>query len=226
MAYALVNHVEAALGVNGGTTGSIDTSGASFLVLSVGWYVGGTAPTISDSKSNTWTALTQQSWGGVSANRLYYCASPSVGSGHTFTASGSSSYSSMCVLAFSGSHATPYDQENGSGATSATIQPGSITPPEDNCLVVSGVCPSDSSGAIAINGGFTEYDIPWVIGVNEGCGIGYLIQTTATAANPTWTMDASSFVTATSATFKAAAGGGGSVFNPYFYRFISGGSSF
>lgn len=215
MAYSLVNHVEAALGVNGGTTGAIDTTGASFLVLAVGWYVGGTAPSVSDSKSNTWVPLTQQSFGGVSSSRLYYSIAPTVGSGHTFTASGSSSYSSICVLAFSGSHASPYDQENGSGATSSTIQAGSLTPSEDNCLVVAGVCPSDGSGNISINGGFTEYDIIWVIGNNEGCGIGYLIQTTAAAANPTWTMDASSAVTATIATFKAAAGGGGGGVHPY-----------
>ena len=207
MAYALINHVEAGLGANGGTTGSIDTTGASFLVLNVSYYDPGTAPTISDSKSNTWSALTLQSSTGSS--RLYYCASPSVGTGHTFSANGTGSYPSLQVLAFSGSHGTPFDQQNGATSAGATsLATGSITPSEDNELVIAGLVHGDNTaGAVSIDGGFTAYKNAFSSGNNMGGGIAYLIQTTATAANPSWSVTTSTQLAATIASFKAAAGG-------------------
>lgn len=204
MAYSLNAHVEAGLGVNGGTTGSIDTTGASFLVLNVAWYDPGTAPTISDSKSNTWSALTKQTSTGSS--RLYYCASPSVGSGHTFSANGTGSYPSIQVLAFSGSHGTPFDQQNGAASAGATLATGSITPSEDNELVIAGLVHGDNlGGAVSIDGGFTAYKNAFSSGNNMGGGIAYLIQTTATAANPSWSVTTSTQLAATIASFKASA---------------------
>lgn len=199
-----IAHVEAGLGSSGGTTGSMDSTGANFLVAALSRYAPGGGANLSDSKANTWIPLTEQIFS-FSAIKLYYCVSPSVGSGHTFSTT--SWYPALCVLAFSGSHASPYEAENGSGGTAATMQAGSgVSPSEDNELVIAAVAPTDGSGNIAIDGGFTKYDVPWTSGVNEGCGIGYLIQTSKAAANPTWTMDASSPVTAAIACFKAAAG--------------------
>lgn len=206
MAFSLIAHVEASLGVNGGTTGAIDTTGASFLVASVAWYSLGTGPTVTDSKSNTWSSLTTYSAAGI-ANRLWYCIPSSVGSGHTFTGTGSGSYSSMQVLAFSGQAVSPFDVENGATVGSTTIQPGSITPSEDNELVVVGLAHENNGGsAVSIDGGFTAYKSAYSGGTSEGGGIAYLIQTTAAAANPTWNIGSSAVMAATIACFKAAAG--------------------
>lgn len=206
MAYSFINHVEAALGVNGGTTGSIDTSGANLLVIALSWYHSGTEPTVSDSKSNTWSGLLKSNTA-FTASKIYYCQGGTVGSGHTFTASGTGSYSSMCVLAFSGAAVTPFDQQNGATATAdVTLATGSITPTENDEVVIAALShENNSSGAVSIDGGFTAYKQAYSAGAGEGCGIAYLIQTTATAANPTWNITNSSHLSARIASFKAAA---------------------
>jgi hypothetical protein len=55
---------------------------------------------------------------GLVPERLYYAANPTVGSGHTFSYTGASNFSSIFVAAFSGvATSSPFDKEN--GATSS-----------------------------------------------------------------------------------------------------------
>ncbi len=208
MAYAYIAGATPAGGVNGATTSAIDTTGANLIVLVVSYY--GTAPTVSDSKGNTWTARTAYTRS-VATVREYYCQGGTVGSGHTFTVSGASSFSSVGALSFSGADAAPYDTENGGGNSgSATTQPGSITPSVNDCLIVSATG-WNSDGSISINASFTGLlQLAPGNAQNFGTGIAYLIQTTAAAVNPTITNTASSsqYVATTQAAFKAAAGGG------------------
>lgn len=210
MAYSLVTHVEAGGSANGVTTGTVDTTGATLIVISTSRYSpAGESTTVSDSKGNTWTALTLSQANGV-ANRLYYCANPTVGSGHTFSTSDTGSYPSIAVLAFTGNTATPFDQENGGLAVATSLTIPSVTPTEDNELIVAGIShENNTAGSVTINGGFTAYTVAYSSGNSEGGGIAYLIQTTATAASPTWNITNSAAIAARIATFKAAAGGGG-----------------
>jgi hypothetical protein len=105
MAIALVSSLTATPGGSGGTTAALDTSGANLLILSVSWYTINTAnpSTISDSKGNTWTALTRRnSPSGHFAHRLWYATNPTVGTGHTFTVTASADqYPAILVYAFS-----------------------------------------------------------------------------------------------------------------------------
>lgn len=210
MAYSTPIVSTSASGNAGVTTSGIDTTGADLIVVSVSWYIVDTpigSLTFSDSKSNTWTRLTDSTGGGVAANVLYYCQSPTVGSGHTFTTNGA--YVSVCVAAFSGSTSSPFDVQNGSGAAggAGTIQPGSITPTVDNELVMCGFCGGAGTSPVSIDGGFTKI-VEEPVSSSFGGAIAYLIQTTAAAANPTWTLSASGSSKATRiASFKAAAGG-------------------
>lgn len=203
MAIAVVQ--TAVAGSTGGTTvttGAVDTTGANLIVISVSSYNSAVAPT--DSKGNTWTPLTDR-LNGAYHERLYYCASPTVGSGHTFTAAGAASYPTICVLAFSGAHATPFDQESGGGAASGTSsQPGSITPSEDNCVLVTGV-DFGAGVAASINGSFTASSVDYDTSDHMGGGIAYKIQTTAGAENPTWSWTISGVNATAMASFKAAA---------------------
>lgn len=178
--FAPVSSVSEVIGQNGGSTSAIDTTGANLIVLTVPYYplLGGT-PTVSDSKGNSWTALTLQANQG--AVRLYYCVSPIVGSGHTFTATGTDIYATIDVLAFSGASASPYDQESGSAFDS----PGSITPPQDGCLLVT--ASSNNGGTTSVDSGFTGFTHDFTPGSHMGGGIAYLIQSAAAAVNPTWT---------------------------------------
>lgn len=210
MAFSFITHAEAGSTNNHSvTTASIDTTGADIIVINVGWYGSGTTPTVTDSKSNSWTSLTSR----VDANigcRIWYKASPTVGSGHTFTATGLGSYPNIQVLAFSGAHATPFDVENGGTGTGSTKQPGSITPAEGNELVIAGLGhENNSGGAVSIDGSYTAYTVAYSVGNCEGGGIAYWIQGSATATNPTWNITNSAAIAAAIAAFKSAAGGGG-----------------
>lgn len=196
------------------TSDAIDTTGYNLIVIGITTALN-TAATPTDSKGNTWTALTGQGAGNVYA-RLWYSINPTVGSGHTFSTSGSATYPSIFVLAIAGAAAAGFDQQNGAASASATsVQPGSITPTEDNELIVA-LCTNDDTGnTLSINGGFTIAQQNVSVGAQaEGGGLAYLIQTTATAANPTWSWGGSSEAVATViASFKAAVGGGGGTFN-------------
>ena len=197
------------------TTAAIDTTGADLIVVAIPRYVPGTAPTPSDSKGNSWTPLTLYSDSSYGV-RLYYSVPTTVGSGHTFTATGADSFAAIGAVAVSGAHATPFGNENGAvdGTGGNSFQPGSITPPEDDCLVITALAMDDNAGTnvISIDGSYTELTDSGQM----GGGMGYWIQTTATATNPTWSWTGTTeFTAATVASFKPA-GGGGSGMAGYF----------
>jgi hypothetical protein len=193
------------------TTSAIDTTGADLIVLVRSVYDNGTPSTPTDNKSNTWTALTRRQATGDTAYdvRIWYSVNPTVGSGHTFTQGSSGAiYPSLHVMAFSGSHASPFDQESGQGTGSVTsVQAGSLTPSEGNCLVISGMV--SNGGLPGIDGTYTESATAAIGGTSVSGGIAYDIQTTATATNPTWSWSGSHPSAAVLAVFKSAAGGGG-----------------
>lgn len=225
MSWTLVNSVSAKPGSTGGASTAIDTTGANLIVLSVSSYAGGTGLTVSDSKGNTWTPLTQKS--GVNARcRLYYCASPVVGTGHTFSVTGTGIYPAFDALAFSGAAASPFDVENGATASGVTsVQPGSVMPSANGELIVTGMC-SDGTFASgpSVDSGFTlDAWLGYTASVNMGGGGAYLVQTTAAAVNPTWSWSTARGAVAVVAAFKAAAGGGGTPFPFFFDESLSGG---
>ncbi len=201
MAIALV--ANAAL-TGGQDTSAVNTTGANLIVILI---AGGSDITPSDNKGNTYTGLTIHSQGGDDS-RLWYCYNPTVGTGHTFHQQWS--YECIFAAAFSGVAASPFDQENGSNTAGATsLQPGSITPSEDNCLIVTGLMAGNSNSNHAVNDGFTiTNSINGVNGVNYGGAMAYLIQTTATAANPTHSWTSSVVAALSIASFKGPGGGG------------------
>lgn len=209
MAIALVENVTArSTDSNGFSSGAIDTTGATLLVVAIGNYTGfSVTPTLSDSKGNTWSQLTAKTHG-ETRSVLYYCASPTVGSGHTFTIAGNSTYAAICVSAFSGAHSSPFDTENGSAWNGTSAQPGSVTPSEDSALVVSGLSLRGlyaTGQSASINSGFTISDESLGVDLQSlHCALAYAIQTTATAVNPTWSWGTSDAFATTIAVFKAA----------------------
>jgi hypothetical protein len=192
------------------TTDAINSTGANLIVIVKTMASNGTLhPT--DSKSNTWTALTAGSVLGGALTQIYFAASPTVGSGHTFTLTETSRDPTLCILALSGAAAAPFDQETGANsAFGLTGQPGSVTPAEANSLIVQGVGFHTAQAAgISINGGYVfggdADDYTDFAAEHKGTGLAYLIQTTATATNPTWTAGSqnTTFVMR-AAVFKAA----------------------
>lgn len=208
MAIAYVAGVTGA-GANATTSGAIDTTGANLLVMVQSFYTGGSAPAASDSKSNTWTKLTEWGGAGTEACAIWYAKNATVGSGHTFTGGATGAFTAFSVFSFSGCDTTaPFDLENGSTTvTNTTVQSGAITPSANNYLVVAGTM---NAGSVisSIDGGFSAIQkVDYAGGTNEGCGASYLIQTTATTANPTWTHSVSTHLIAVIASFKVSSGG-------------------
>ena len=188
----------ASVAASSGTTGTMDTTGANFLVVVIADQDSLDTNGVSDSKSNTWVQLTvYPSPHGVC---IFYSVNPTVGTLHTFTISGAT-FASIAAAAFSGVHATaPLDQQAGASGT----QSGSVTPSENNELVIAGAY-SDGANPTSADGGFTTPNAANVSGNHAGYGLAYLIQTTAAAANPSWGAGTDS---AAIATFKQAAAAG------------------
>lgn len=196
MTIALVNSVGyIPPGTDGGTSSSIDTSGASLLVMAVAYWI---EPTVSDSKSNTWVAVTGTQYGFNPKVRFYYVKNPTVGSGHTFTLTGTASESVLGLAAFSGTDTSAnVDQQNGSSAS----QPGSLTPTADNEVVVAMIGSYQSSHTV--DSGFTEIcDLNGAGAIYSLC-LAYKVQTTAAAEDPTWSTSNGNTI----ASFKASSGG-------------------
>lgn len=189
MAISLVTNGQGS-GNNNPTTSGLDTTGATLLIAVV-TYAG--TVSVTDSNGNTWTALTAYSNTGVTS-QIYYVNSntPTVGASHTFTLNGTGIAGAINVLAFSGTDATPYDgQQNGSNSASASsIQPGSVTPTANNYLIVTGFSGGNTFGGSAtINLSYTITNQKALTGgTNYGTAAAYLIQGTAAASNPTWTL--------------------------------------
>ena len=186
MAFTSIASVSATPGVSGGATGAIDTTGANLIVISVGFYSAGTGLTVSDSKGNTWLPLTLRTTSS-GHQRFFYAQAALVGSGHTFTVTGTSIYPAIHVRAFAGATATPFDLQAGATNSGSSLATGSITPTQPGALVVSGLC-FDSTATVSVAPTMTVTQSPFGSGVAFGGALGYLVQTTAAAVNPTWTI--------------------------------------
>lgn len=187
MTFALVSHVQTTPSGSGGTSSAISTVGAILLVCGISVYVAGgavVAPT--DSQSNTWIALTSQASSETEV-RLFYCISPSTSATHTFTNSSSNFDTVANIIAFSATAPPTFDSESGVGGSGTTLAAGSITPSGGDNLVITSAG-GNGFAAPTVDSGFTITDAAaYSGGTNEGGSIAYLIQTSATPANPTWT---------------------------------------
>jgi hypothetical protein len=205
----LVAHaVKAATTASTAVTPAVDTTGATLLVVVVGQWLSATFGTVTDSKGNTWTALTSPFTNPV-REAMFYAAAPTVGPSHTVTYSGTGSqYPSMCMAAFAGVRLTaPLDQSVGTGAAGSgttPITPPSITPTAAKPLLIAGLG-FEGTVTWSISAGFTLTDqITWVNNVNFGTALAYLVQGTAATVNPTWTGPGASASAATTASFHGA----------------------
>ncbi len=197
---------------NGGPSGADttltprDTTSANLIVLGISSYLAVTS--VSDSFGNTYTPIGSQE-SGVNGAQLFYCASPTVGAGHTFSTV--AAYSTLYVIAVSGAAVSPLDQQTGgaNGGSVTSFQPGSITPTANGCLVVTSLGYYADAGTASIDGSFAALSIGLTGGTNYAGGSAYEIQPTITAVNPTWSWGSGEPVGAVIASFLPAAGGGG-----------------
>lgn len=185
----LVFVAEGTTDTNTFTTTNIDTTGCDFLEVELSAY--DSLPTFSDSKTNTWTALTSYAAAGDVRNHGFYATNVAgkVGTAHNFTITGAGMWQSGVISGWSGAHLTaPADLQTGASTSSATfLDTTSLTPSENDCLLISGWAVDGTFTTPALDNGFAL--VGWVqvgSGAHMALAVGYKIQTTAAAVNPRW----------------------------------------
>lgn len=194
-------------GAGSGTSAAIDTTGATLIVIAL---INVFAPdAVADSQVNTWVPLTGIFPGSSRVLQAFYCIAPSTSAAHTF--SGGNAAAAIAVAAFSNTPGSDSPSESaGAGSGGTTVQPGTLTPGAANNLMIA-YMGGDADTSIAVNGVFAiaaqSLDVP---STHEGIAIAYVIQTAATAQNPTWTVGSNGAVIAAGmAEFIENGGGGG-----------------
>lgn len=214
MAIAIVAHTYYR-GLYAGTSSSIDTTGASFLVGHSAHNPNTTSNSlVSDSKSNTWTQLTASTITNRKSS-IWYVNNPAVGSGHTFSVTGDTIASNSSFAAFSGTDTTSvYDNtENGTTNSSSTTISASITPSADNELVICGALNQNNNTISSGPSGYSLSDSAPSDGATYcSAGMWYLIQTTAGATTPQVTWGASENGAMRVASFKPQAAANDTLF--------------
>ena len=192
------------------TTTGINTTGASLLVVQIVYYQSGGSivpgTNFTDTYSNSWNLIKNETPSGGGGSSFYYCSNPIVGTGHTFSVSGSSLYPCISVAAYSGvSTTSPLDQSSGANiaGSGTSLQPGSVTPNQNNELIVAGLAIGSTTTTTTVSPPF--FAPLAVSGAAFAVDISDLVQPTAAAVNPTWTFTGGSFGSSASiATFKQA----------------------
>lgn len=191
----------------------VSTSGANLYVAVINHYsdTTGLGGTLADGQGNTWVGPIVDS-GGTSTGEtvMYYVASPTTSATASFTYSCTplTDYPTLHILAFSGAASNPLDQTNSaSSASSATsIQTGSVTPSVDGELLIAGMDVNSNTTGVAINSSFTGLTVANPGNGNPTGAAAYLIQTTKTAENPTWSWTTSGSAAGGIATFEPTSG--------------------
>lgn len=198
-----------------GTTGALDSSGASgangMLILgAVG--PGNTYCSGQDSKSNTWTNGTVQS-DNVTPQYVgldHVIGPASVGTGHTFTTTTNIFFSGIVAACFSG--VDSFDKQSGAinvAGTSHNGTTGSITPTNADSLLVAICSFATDPGTVTVPTGFTLIDTVSPA-ANMPISMAYMIQSGGPSAEtPVWGTTNSIRTAATVSVYKPAAGGGG-----------------
>lgn len=199
MAISLLTSTSFSTGSAPVTSSAINTSGASLLIITASNYLPtNTTITISDSQSNSWTLVTCGS-AAIQSGNVFYVMSPSTSTSHTFSVTSSNNYAGVQISAWSGTAALQSSTQIETYAAS-TLQPGSITPSTTGCLLLAyNVFAGGASGTVpygTVNDSFTSYNpINSVFGTSVGSFPCYLIDSSSTAINPTFTENAA-FATA------------------------------
>lgn len=213
-------HAAITLGTNGTASGNgpsvtgLNTTGNTLFGACVSAdNSNGTGQTVSDNKGNTWTRIVRVP--NLASNQLefWYSLPTTVGSGTNITYSGN--FATIQAITFAGTATSSILDGavvSNSGAFSTSIQPGSITPSQANGLLLTCLALDAGTASEAINGGFT---ISNDVGApNAAAATAYLIQTSATAANPTWSGYLSTTALTAMQAFKDPGGGGGGTAMP------------
>lgn len=229
LAWSIVAHSRAG-GNSGGTSTSpqttpgVTSTGSDLIV--VGCTDTGMA--ITDSKSNTpYTLVATANFNSGQAINIFECRNPIVGASHTVTATwADGNPGALAAVFLSGSLTSgdPLDQQHAAMNNFIhVLAPGSITPSQAAEIIVTFIMSTGQNETVVlIDGGFTIIDaFANTNSAIQDVASAYLIQTSAAASNPTWTVAPADQTTmaAAQASFKAGAAAATQVpYNPWRQR--------
>lgn len=179
------------------------TNGNIILVLLTG---GATlaSVTVSDTAGNSYTAATNQANGSNSAWARFYYAYNIKGGGTkpTVTATAGADINIIEIAGVGGGTSNPYDQDAGNNPASTTTPAlaSSLTPNKANSIFISGIVAVTATTD-------TPGDTPIDNQSNSGSAVQpfcsqYVVQTTAIAHNPGWTLGSAKTVAVVAIIFK------------------------
>lgn len=191
------------------TTPAINTTGASLIVVGTGDY-NDFPVDITSSPANTFHPLNAYQYAGY-GSQIQYVYGVATGSSQTFTCSGAihgATHFSCFVAVFSGTDTTSavFDVQGGTGALCYnTVTTGSITPASTGELLITAWSYGGTNGTgVAVNNGFSITDTWHGDGYANAAAAAYLIDSSASSINATWTWPDAYYCGAGIAAFKPA----------------------
>jgi hypothetical protein len=203
MAYSLIDNTKA---ITGGTdtvtTSSRTTTGATLLVAIYTDF--SNAGVLTDSKGNSWTHRATATVNSLRL-KLYDCIGGTVGINHTFQVTGTNSFPTICVSAWSETSPAFDQSATATEVVLSEVTVGPLTPPQDGALFITGWSNDvGDEASLSINQSFTILNGAAPSSMSDA----YFIQTTAGAKNPTWDGAGNTNYAAILATYIASGGGG------------------
>jgi hypothetical protein len=204
----VLSATQAQLGVsgNGSSTTAINLTGATLIVLTEADASASLAsPT--DSSSNTWIGLgLYEDTGPNYWNETFYCYPCTVSASQTFTAHGSTPRLVMIAASGTLTASSPIDGSGAGGSDlfGTTCQPGSQTPSATGELLVSGLAIGTNAATGSVNDSLSILNTTAGTGTYPQTYLGYLIDSSSSAINPTWTASSSYTLVCTAGLFKHA----------------------
>jgi hypothetical protein len=189
------------------TLSNCSTNHGYLIVLAVTDYAHDpTTDTVSSTSIPSGWSHGNNSVSGTEDVAIWWAYSTSLSNSEAITVT-NGSYPAVFAACYSGTSSSPLDQQN-----DGISQPGPVTPTQSNELIVTACATEGLSSSPTVNSGFSVTDaLPEHAGWYVGGGMADLMQTAASATNPTWT-DGSSPAAAIM-TFKASASSAGSKFS-------------
>lgn len=209
MSIAIITSASGTPSVHGSVTTSEfnSTGGETLVVLSAS--SGDADRTITDDKSNVFPGPVDRFYTAGGSVQLDIVESMITGSGHDVTLAFPYTTPAIAAIVATGLAASPLDQTAaGYTGNGTSIQPGSITPSEDGCLIlIAGRC-NAGTASISITDGFNTNLVSISWGGNVVGWFSWIIQGSAAAINPTVSASFGNAKTLCMWSLKPAAGGG------------------
>lgn len=166
------------------TTDPIDTTGANLIVLAVAQY--DSFGVITDTYSNTWTRAAGSQLGFFATVEFFYCLSPIVGSGHTFTHTPDNLGKRPTIAATAWSGAGTVIERENTASNSGTVATTNEIPVTNGSLIVT-VASAENTDTLTVDSPYSILDqVSYSVGLHASLSTAYDIVSADGDVSSTW----------------------------------------